>query len=398
MSEQWMRLGLRGCALAMTLALVAGCEVVSEIARDNAGNTSPEVVYAPRYTVELAPVVRADLESRLEVVGSLEGLTEVDIVPDVSGRLEAVHVALGDQVRIGQPVAKIRSDDILSQVRQAEHAYEVARATLQQREVDLALSETARDRSRQLFEEGLIAREELDDAVARAAVQEAQIALATAQFSQNGARLDELKIVLADTTIRSPVDGFVAQRNLDPGAFASTNTTILSVVDIRRVKLVARIVERDFRRVRVGAPTEISVDAYPLQVFTGQVARLAPVLDPVTRTAEVEVEIPNEDFRLKPGMYARVALTADVRSDSLVVPRNALVDVAGSRGVFTVKRDSRDTLAHFVAVETGLQDAERVEIVSGLSEGQQVVSTGAAGLSDGDIVTVLANIPAEPTS
>jgi RND family efflux transporter MFP subunit len=382
----------------VTLALVAGCEVVSEFTRDTAGGTRAEAVYAPRYTVELAPVERADLESRLEVVGSLEGLTEVDVVPDVSGRLEAVHVSLGDRVRVGQPVAQIRSDDILSQVRQAEHAYEVARATLQQREVDLTLSETAQDRSRQLVEEGLIAREEFDDAVARAAVQEAQVALANAQFSQNGARLDELKIVLADATIRSPVDGFVAQRNLDPGAFASTNTTILSVVDIRHVKLVARIVERDFRRVRVGAPTEISVDAYPLEVFTGQVARLAPVLDPVTRTAEVEVEIPNEDFRLKPGMYARVALTADVRSDSLVVPRNAVVDVSGARGVFIVTRDSRDWLAHFVAVETGLQDAERVEIVSGLSEGQQVVSTGAAGLSDGDIVTVLANIPAEPTS
>lgn len=398
MNEQRMRLCLRGCVLAVTLALVAGCEVVSEIALDTAGSAPIEAVYAPRYTVELAPVTRANLESRLEVVGSLESLTEVDVVPDVAGRLEAVHVALGDRVRIGQPVAQIRSDDILSQVTQAEHAYEVARATLQQREVDLALAKTAGDRSRQLFEQGLIAREELDDAVARAAVQEAQVALTKAQFSQSGARLDELKIVLADATIRSPVDGFVAQRNLDPGAFASTNTTIVSVVDIRRVKLVARIVERDFRRVRVGAPTEITVDAYPLQIFTGQVARRAPVLDPVTRTAEVEVEIPNEDFRLKPGMYARVALTADVRNDSLVVPRNALVDVAGTRGVFTVERGSTGTRARFAAVETGLQDAERVEIVAGLSEGQQVVSTGAAGLSDGDIVTVLANIPAEPTS
>ena len=194
MSRQRMRLGLRGSVLTVTLALVAGCDVVSEFTGDTASDPTPETVYAPRYTVELAPVERADLESRLEVVGSLEGLTEVDVVPDVSGRLEAVHVSLGDRVRVGQPVAQIRSDDILSQVRQAEHAYEVARATLQQREVDLALAETARDRSRQLVEEGLIAREEFDDAVARAAVQEAQVALANAQFSQNGARLDELKI------------------------------------------------------------------------------------------------------------------------------------------------------------------------------------------------------------
>ena len=383
---------------ALSVLVLPGCDVASGTGTRTVGAESTDAVFAPRYTVELTPVVRADLETQLEVVGSLEGLTEVDIAPDVTGRLEDIYVALGDRVRVGQPVAQIRSDELLSQVTQAEHAYEVARATLQQRAVDLSLAETARDRSEQLFERGLIARDALDDAVARAAVQEAQVALARAQFAQSGARLDELKIVLADATIRSPVDGFVAQRDLDPGAFASTSTTILSVVDIRRVKLVARVVERDFRSVRVGAPTQISVDAYPAEVFLGQVARLAPVLDPTTRTAEVEVEIPNADLRLKPGMYARVALTSDVRLDALVVPRNALVDVGGARGVFTVERGPIDTLAHFVAVETGFQDAERVEIVSGLFEGQPVVSTGAAGLSHGDPVTVLLDGPVEPTS
>ena len=265
----------------------------------------------------------------------------------------------------------------------------MARATLRQREVDLTLAETTRDRSRQLFDEGLLAREAIDDAQAKAQVAAAQVDLTRAQIAQNEARLDELRIARADATIRSPVDGFVAKRHLDPGAYASTNTPVVSVVDIHRVKLVAQIVERDFRRVLAGARTRTSVDAYPGEVFEGEVARVAPVLHPVTRTAEVEVEIPNEDFRLKPGMYTRVEVATDRRVDTLVVPRTALVEKGGVRGVFTIQSTAAGEIAAFVPVETGLQDTERVEILAGVSEGQDVITTGAPGLADGDVVTAI---------
>jgi RND family efflux transporter MFP subunit len=122
-------------------------------------------------------------------------------------------------------------------------------------------------------------------------------------------------------------------------------------------------------------------------VFHGRVARVAPVLDPATRTAQMEVEVPNGDYRLKPGMYSRVKLTVATKAAALTVPVNAVVTLEGARGVFQVKGGPMKE-ADFVKVETGLEDGTRVEVLSGLSDGAQVVTTGAAALRDGDPVTI----------
>jgi hypothetical protein len=118
-------------------------------------------------------------------------------------------------------------------------------------------------------------------------------------------------------------------------------------------------------------------------MFSGRIARLAPVLDPATRTAPIEVEIPNPGFRLKPGMYARVTVTTDERKDALVVPTNAVVDYTGRRGVFVASADSTVT---FRPVRVGIEESEQIEILDGVAEGDRIVTTGAAALRDGDRV------------
>ncbi len=337
-------------------------------------------------TVELAPVRRADLADHLTVVGNLTGAATVQVVPKVSGRLSEVLVRLGDPVRRGQVLARVEDREIREQVKQAEASFEVSRATVRQREADLQFAQTALDRARNLFARQLLARQALDDAEARYQAAVAQLDLARAQFEQARARLEELRITLANTVVTSPVDGFVGRRYLDPGAFASTNAPVVSVVDIHLVRLIANVVERDLRRVQSGTPAEVEVDAFPGERFVGRVARVAPVLDPATRTAEIEVEIPNQQYRLKPGMYARVRLTVERRLQALVVPRNAVVDVDGRRGVFVVGEDGRTAV--FRSVEIGLQDEERVEIRSGVAEGDRVITAGAAALRDGDPIVV----------
>jgi hypothetical protein len=107
------------------------------------------------------------------------------------------------------------------------------------------------------------------------------------------------------------------------------------------------------------------------------------VLDPATRTAPIEVEIPNPGFKLKPGMYARVTVTTDERKDALVVPTNAVVDYTGRRGVFVA---SGDSTVSFRPVRVGIEESEQIEILDGVAEGDRVVTTGAGGLRDGDRV------------
>jgi membrane fusion protein, multidrug efflux system len=337
-------------------------------------------------TVELASVKRADLAESMTVVGNLIGAATVEAVPKVSGRLEEVGVRLGDRVRKGQQLAKVEDREIMEQVKQAQASFDVAGATIRQREADLRLAQTNLDRSKNLFDRQLIPKQTFDDTDARYQAAAAQLDLARAQYAQAQARLDELKINLANTVIASPVSGFVGKRSLDPGAWVTPNSSFISVVDIGIVRLVANIVEKDLRRISSGMKTDVAVDAYPGENFLGRIARIAPVLDPATRTAQIEVEIENSQFRLKPGMYAKVTFTVEHRDNVLVVPANAVIDSGGKKGVFL---PGDGDVARFQAVTLGMADPAQVEITSGLSEGTRVISTGAAALREGDRIVLL---------
>lgn len=332
-------------------------------------------------TVEIATAKHGSVAQQLVVVGNLIGDATITVVPRAAGRLQEISVRLGDPVRRGQRIAKIEDFELQEQVKQQEAALEVSRATIRQREADLQLAATNAERSRNLFARQLLPKQTLDDTEARYQAAIAQLDLARAQNNQSTARLDELRINLANTVIVSPVNGFVARRAVDQGAFVSQNAPLVDVVDIGSVRLVANIVEKDLKEIQTGEMAMVEVDAYPGEVFAGRIARVSPVLDPSTRTAPIEVEIPNPGFRLKPGMYARVTITTDERKDALLVPSNAVVDVGGRRGVFLAMEN--DTVS-YRPVTVGIEEDESIEILDGVTEGDRVVTVGAAALRDGD--------------
>ncbi|MFL6280311.1 MAG: efflux RND transporter periplasmic adaptor subunit [Vicinamibacterales bacterium] len=373
----------------------------------------------PPMPVEFAAAKRAALTERVFIVGNLIGAATVQAVPKINGRLQTVDVQLGDQVRRGELIAKVEDREIQEQVRQAEATNRVGEATIRQREADLKLAQTNLERNKSLLDRQLLPKQSFDDTEARYQAALAQLDLARAQFEQSKSRLEELKINLANTTIASPVDGFVAKRFLDPGAAVSPNVPVALLVDIRTVRMVANLVEKDMKRVSVGSHANIDVDAFPGETFDGRVSRVAPVFDPSTRTAEIEIEVPNPGFRLKPGMYARVQLTVASKADAIMVPSNALVRLDGKPGVFTVQGRSgggtadvgratpsdskpqadakgigssgagdgdKTMTAKFVPVETGIRDGDAVEIVAGVRDGMRVITTGVGALKDGDRV------------
>lgn len=342
----------------------------------------------PALTVDTAPVARAEVVEYITVVGNLIGQATVDVVPRVAGRIDTISAKLGDRVTRGQQIAKVEDRELQQQVKQAEQSLEVNRATLKQRESDLQLRKTTLGRQQALFEAKLSTRQTVEDAEAAYNSALAAVDLAQAQLTQTQARIEELRITLGNTTIVSPVDGFVGRRNLDPGAFAGANTVILQVVDISTVRMVANLVEKDFKRITQGVQAEVEVDAFPGEKFSGTVSRVAPIFDAATRTASMEIEVPNPGFRLKPGMYARVRLTAERKADVLTVPRGSVVDSEGRRGVFLPDGQT----AKFQPVTTGIQDTERIEILEGLTEGQRVITTGVLALRDGDRITPM-NMP-----
>ncbi|MGE3190719.1 MAG: efflux RND transporter periplasmic adaptor subunit, partial [Vicinamibacterales bacterium] len=300
------------------------------------------------------------------------------------------NVKLGDAVSRGQLIAKLEDREIVEQVKQAEASYQVAQATIRQREADLKYAETNLERSRNLYERQLLPKQSLDDADARYTSAVAQLDLARAQFAQAEARLQELRINLGNTEVRSPVNGFVGKRNVDAGAWVSTNAPVASVVEISSLRLVANVVEKDLRFVQAGDPAIVEVDAYPGERFHGKIARVAPVLDPATRTAEMEIEIPNGDNRLKPGMYARVTLTVEQHPNVLVVPKAAVVDYDGQRGVFQATPENR---AVFVPVRIGLEEPDKAEVLDGIAEGATIVVNGAGSLRANDQLVAAGQAP-----
>jgi HlyD family secretion protein len=330
--------------------------------------------------VELGTIKRASISQEITLVGNLIGEATVAVAPRAAGRLQEISVKLGDRVNRGQRIAQIEDFEIKEQVKQAEAAAEVSQATIRQREADLQLARTNVERSRSLFERQLLPRQTLDDNEARYQSAVASVDLAKAQNSQSKARLDELRINLSNTIITSPVTGFVARRAVDPGAFVGQNAPIVDVVDITSVRLVANVVEKDLSHLARGDTTTVGVDAFPGEKFAGRIARVSPILDPATRTASIEIEIPNPDFRLKPGMYARVGIVTNTRKEALVAPANAVVDLGGRRGVFQPLNNS----AVFRTVQVGTEQLNQVEILGGIAEGEQVITTGAGALRDGD--------------
>ena len=343
-------------------------------------------------TVETASVKRADMSSEITVVGNLIGAATVEAVAKINGRLDDIFVRMGDRVTRGQKIAKVEDRELQEQIKQAEASFDVAAATIRQREADLRLAQTNLDRSKNLYDRQLIPKQTWDDTDSRYQASLAQLDLAKAQYAQAQARLDELKINIANTTILSPVGGFIAKRSLDPGAWVTPNSAFMSIVDISMVRLVANVIEKDLRRMRPGLPARVEVDAYPGETFEGHIARVSPILDPATRTAQIEVEIANPTFRLKPGMYAKVNFTVEHREKTLVVPTSALVDVGGNRGVFQPDKNDQGDVATFKKIEVGLIDQNLVEVASGLSEGETVVTTGAGALRQGDRIV----LPGQP--
>ena len=243
-------------------------------------------------TVDLAPATRQEVVDYITVVGNLVASTTVDVVPRVAGRLESVPIKLGDRVSRGQVIAKIEDREIKEQINQAQATLDVNKANATQRENEVQVQQNALDRARNSYERGLTSKQLLEDAESRFNNAVSQVNVARAQQVQTQSRIDELRITLSNTTVVSPIDGFVSRRNLDPGAFAAANTVILTVVDIRSVRMVASLVEKGFKKVTAGVAAIVQVDTFEGEDFAGVVSRVAPVFDPATRTAQMEIEVP----------------------------------------------------------------------------------------------------------
>jgi RND family efflux transporter MFP subunit len=324
------------------------------------------------------------IRERVALVGSLQAKRRVEVAPKFAGRLTDIGVDRGDAVRLGQVIARLEDDELRQQVRRAEAQLELSQASLAQREAELNNVRAEFDRNRNLQRDGVISSQMLDQAETSVQVSIAQANVARASVSQSEAELAELRIRLGQTEILSPLNGVVAQRYVDPGALVTTATPVALILELSPMVIVVNVPEREFNKVQNGSQARVLVDAFAGEEFTGQVVRISPLLDPQTRTAPVEIELENPGGRLKAEMFARVDLNLMTEREAVLVPRDALVYRNNRAGVFVIEAD----VAVFRPVQPGVSEGDQIEIVSGVSQAEIVVTRGANLLKSGDAVRV----------
>lgn len=340
----------------------------------------------PRGPAPLVGTAKAEphvFEEQLVALGELKPEAEVVIQSKISGRLNTLVGDRGDTVSSGDLVAVVEDDELVEQIQRADASLAVTRAGVKREEATLENLRVQVKRYGSLYQEGLISAEELETLESRERVSEANVELAKAQVRQAEASLSELRIQQQNTRIHSPLDGFVGTRHLDPGALVSPGVPILTVMRIDKVKTVVPVIESVLQQIRIGLPATIVVDAYPRRTFRASVTRISPFLNTATRSAEVEIETDNPDRILKPGMFARVTIDVSVTREVTSIPRAGLVMRGNRQGVF---RLSDQQTALFQPIEVGAIAGDRVEVVSGLNEGTEIVTAGAQQLNEGDKV------------
>ncbi len=287
----------------------------------------------------------------------------------IRGRVVRVAVDVGQDVRRGELLALLHSTDLGL----AEGAYLKAKAMLY--EADLAYR-----RARNLYEQKAISlavyqRREAEMKTARAEAEQAKNRLELLGVpAQEIQRLDREHSIKADVPLSAPFDGRVIMRNLTRGEVVETNQKLFTVADLSEVWVVGNVPEKDVQFIRKDEPAEVVVAAYPHALITGRITYVGDVLDPATRTMRLRVTVPNPSTLLKPEMFAIVRVYGAPRTDVLTVPLQAVQSTAAGKLVF-VRRAPDEFEPRLVTL--GEESGERVAVLAGLDEGEQIVTTGA---------------------
>jgi RND family efflux transporter MFP subunit len=346
------------------------------------GNTSAQPQAGPQTVKvgqESVTVVRREpIAIGPLVSGALRAEREATVRAEVGGSILQVAVEEGQAVRAGDLVARIEA-------RALEDVYSSAQSSVRSAEQALKVAEREADRTATLVKGGALAERDLD--MARNAVSAAQ-----AQLADAVARLASAQKQFGDTVIRAPITGVVSRRPVNRGDVVTPGTEVATIIDPSSMRLEAGVPSDALASLRVGAPVEFRVRGYGEQRFTGRIQRISPAADPVTRQVTIFVGIPNTGGRLVAGLFAEGRVTTETRQ-VLVVPSTAVETTDVRPWVLRV----RDGKAERVSVELGVRDerSERVELVSGVSEGDVLLTGAAHAVTPGTPVQIVESGRAE---
>ncbi|MCI0495464.1 efflux RND transporter periplasmic adaptor subunit [candidate division KSB1 bacterium] len=357
--------------IALLALVVSGCSKQKSRAEEEV-----------KIPVEVMAVKFGEVVQSLTYNGDIKAEFEVKVFSKIPDRIEKLFVEVGDEVRKGQPIAKVVATTIEQAVLQAEAGLVAARAQEANLRVEF-------ERAQRLTNENAMSAQQFDAI-------KTQYEAVKAQAEQAEAMAKTAKSQLADATITAPISGIVGNRYFEAGDMASPAMPLVTVVQMERVKIIFNATEEDLGRVALGQKALIKVKTYGDVPFEGKVVKISPVLDPMTRMAEIEIMINNPDRKLKPGMYAQVEVITGIIKNAMVVPRNSVIE---STSMERINGDDEVIKNYFVFVVDSSKAHQRklkvqyvnhryVAVDSGIVIGEKLVISGQNNLREGVAVSI----------
>lgn len=356
----------------------------------NSGNQAPQGGFnfagmQRATTVEVAEVTEQSISQIIRSFGTVRTQDNVRVTPQISERITHIYADLGDTVSQGQLLARLRDVNFVDQVRRDEAQLQQARSASTRDSLELS-------RATSLFERNLISQAEFDNI---------RVAYLNSRSNLQAARaaLTQSRESLNFTEIRSPVRGVITRRNVSPGDLAGSGTPAFEIANL--VGYEMRIFQplADRRLTRVGQQVSIRLTGERTPTANGVVSRISPELDPVTGLAEVVISLTEIFGDILPGSLAEAAITVRTNPSSIVIPRSALVEnvqtvLDPESNTIRLNRSFNafvsvgDSMVSLRTLEVGLEQGDRIEILSGISNGERLIITGQGGLEDGSRIRV----------
>ncbi|MDR0882627.1 MAG: efflux RND transporter periplasmic adaptor subunit [Candidatus Adiutrix sp.] len=377
--------------LALALLILAGVRFWSDQGGPAHGDPGDRVVY-----VELGQATFGVMREVGLYYGSLTAAQKFSVAARVGGQLKQLLVDIGDQVESGQALAHLDDDEHSLARDKAAHNVQLAEAQFLETQANLKLAQSDMNRQSNLAGKSIVSQSDFETAENKLRQAEARNQVAESQLRGAKSQLADAALKLSYTKVSAvwPEGGprWIGERLVDEGALVTANTPLLNVVALAPLLVVVEVMEKDYPKIRVGQEAELRTEAWPGEVFHGRVLRVAPVLSATSRQARVELEVANDDLRLKPGMFAEVVFIFKEVQNVWSVPQD--VPFRRQDGFVIFVADPQTAKVKMAPVTLGLVENGRVELVGCPPLTGPVVFLGQHLLEDGQGYRLPEDIPA----
>ena len=365
-------------AMILIVTLVVGCREKEPVNLDEQANN--EENYIP---VVVESTEKTTISKEITFSGKVYAHKEVTILPEVPGKVVNINGHLGTRVKEGSVLFTLNKEDIQKQVSQAKKSVDLAKANYERTKESIENARVNLERTKELYEQGAVSKNQYEQA--QLAASSTSLDAVKAQYEQAKVGYDQALDSLRDTSVKSPISGIISQVNIEEGEMASSAQPAMTIIDMDRVYVEINVTENIINDLYLEQEVVLELPAINNDDFTGKIDRLSPAADSRTQLYSVRIYIENDDHIIKPGMFAQIRLNTEIREDIIGIKSESVIEKDGKMVVYVVEDDKALEKEVVIGLDTGTY----VEIVEGLTEGENIIVKGQNYVENDSIVKVV---------